>query len=304
MKWTSKFIDLWNGDIKEKRAIMISEILGDHGYPKGRPYYKDTKLRIVNDFEYTEREINESLRMKTDFEYFLHRGIFVNKMQIGIRDYQKNILTVMNESKGFDIFRVSRQIGISTMIRVFCMWMAISKGGNVTVVLPDKSDCEEQLRILVDMLSSLPYFLQPVVSHLGKDHIIFDNGCSVRFGVDVGRKGGHDVLIFDKVAFNDNFKRLFDMHIPRGPFVPANFSEKVFIFSTPRRESFFNTLYLSDNYIFNRHTYTIDVLNVSEKWLDYVRSSISDYDFLVEYMCCMDETKLERVKKIGHLLNK
>jgi hypothetical protein len=61
MKWTSKLIDLWNDDIRQRRAIVIRDVLGDDDtFPSGRPYYKDTRLRTLREFKYTEEEINEN----------------------------------------------------------------------------------------------------------------------------------------------------------------------------------------------------------------------------------------------------
>jgi hypothetical protein len=295
MRWNTKSIEIWNDNVRFKRDIKLRDILRkDSQFPIGNPYINNTKLRSVVDFEYNENEVNELLNIVKDFNRIIPH------LHIVLRDYQEAFLNSIRYSD-FELICNSRQVGMSMLLRLHIL-RCVMNCKNVALIFPNRHQADREKKIIIDMLSELPYYMQPPIRDINDDGIIFET-CKINFTLDINGHSNTDVLIFIDAAFTVDLKDMFNRIITIRQLMIKH--QQTIIQSTSNIGSYFNELFSGSKYgNFNRMIIDHKVVNRKPEWEYNIRNSIGDRQFLVEYCCCMDEKKLKRVDVLKSILNK
>jgi len=187
---------------------------------------------------FTQEEIVEYTKCATDPVYFVEKYIKIVHVDKGLIpmklwDFQKEMLMQFHTNR-FNIAKLSRQVGKSTVSCAYCLHYAIFNPEKTVAVLANKgSIAREMLGRITKMLENLPFFLQPGTKILNKGSIEFSNGSSVIAASTSSssiRGLSISLLVLDEFAFVQNSEEFYTSTYP---VISSGKESKVIITSTP-----------------------------------------------------------------------
>ena len=133
----------------------------------------------------------------------------------------------------FNIVLKSRQLGLSTLVAAYSVWMAIfQKEKNILVIATKLSVAQNFITKVKSMIKSLPnWLLLPEITSNNKQQIQFSHGSSIKAiptSEDAGRSEALSLLIVDEAAFVRNFDTIWT-----GIYPTISTGGRVVILSTP-----------------------------------------------------------------------
>lgn len=134
---------------------------------------------------YTQRQLDELIRCRTDPIHFCKSWLKVINLDRGLVDfdlypYQEDMIGHF-ENNRFSIVLACRQSGKSVSSVGYLLWKAISTPDMKIGILANKgSTAKEMLARITLMLENVPFFLQPGCKTLNKSHIHFSNNSEIR----------------------------------------------------------------------------------------------------------------------------
>ena len=184
-----------------------------------------------------KRQVQEIVKCGKDPSYFFNNYL---KIQHPIRglinfdtyDFQDQCVNTFIKNR-FSIILKSRQLGMSTLVAAYSVWMAIfQREKNILVIATKLSVAQNFITKVKTMIRSLPkWLLLPEIVTNNKQLIQFSHGSSIKAiptSEDAGRSEALSLLIIDEAAFVRNFDTIWT-----GIYPTISTGGRVIILSTP-----------------------------------------------------------------------
>ena len=204
-------------------------------------FYLGNKNLPVADtqFEWTPEMVEDLERARKSILHFSRFFYIVNldegKQPIKLYPYQKRILKALVENR-FNVVLASRQIGKTTILTIFALWMICFNDDYRVLLIANKEGTAKnifkRIRLAYEML---PNFLKPGVINYAKEGMELANGSSIGISTttsDAARGESINCLLIDEAAFipaefmNDFWESVF-------PVISSSKKSKIFMLSTP-----------------------------------------------------------------------
>jgi len=160
----------------------------------------------------TNDQIAEIAKCRQDPCYFINkygrikhpdRGI----IPFGLYDFQTNVIKRMLENR-FVIIVKGRQMGLSTLMSAYCVWLACFFNAKEILILANKGNVATNLiRKCKLFLNSVPEWLVPAQTNDNQQSIQLENQSVIKSStttVDTARSEALSLLIFDEAAMIKN----------------------------------------------------------------------------------------------------
>ena len=223
-----------------------------HG-EEGKHFYLGNKNlpRSDAEFEWTPEMVSELKKSKRNILHFAENYFHIvnldrGKEKIALYKCQKKVLRSLRDNR-FVCLLASRQIGKTTLMTIYCLWIACFQDDQRTLIVANKEQTAinifRRVRMAYEML---PNWLKPGVDEYGKTAMVLANGSSIGISTtssDAGRGDSCNCLVLDELAFIDNhlvqqfWRSVF-------PIISSSKKSKIFVASTPNgSDNLFHQLY-------------------------------------------------------------
>jgi len=217
-------------------------------------YLGNKNLPTVNaEFDYASNPkwVADIQKCRKNILYFAENFFYIvnldkGKIQIELYNYQKKILRSLRDSR-FVVLLASRQIGKSTLLTIYALWIAcFNEDQNILIVANKESTAINIFKRVRLAYEQLPNYLKPGAVEYGKTSMTLGNGSSIGISTtssDAGRGSSVNCLILDELAFIDNhLVEQFWRSVY--PIISSSKKSKIFIASTPNgTDNLFYELY-------------------------------------------------------------
>lgn len=203
------------------------------------------------EFEWTPQMMRDLKKSKRNILFFAENFFHIvnldrGKEKISLYKCQKKVLRSLRDNR-FVCLLASRQIGKTTLLTIYCLWIACFQDDQRILIVANKEQTAinifRRVRMAYEML---PNYLKPGVVEYGKTSMILSNGSSVGISTtssDAGRGDSCNVLILDELAFIDDHL-VQDFWRSVYPIISSSKKSKIFIASTPNgTDNLFHQLY-------------------------------------------------------------
>lgn len=191
-------------------------------------------------FEYTPEQLKDLKKASNNIIYFAENFFYIiapgeGRKKIKLHKCQKKALKLL-EAERFSIICASRQIGKSTIMTIFALWIACFRADQRILLVANKeATAIEIFRRVRLAYEELPNWLKPPVKEYGKTSAEFENGS--RIGIttttsSAGRGSSCDLLILDELAHVESHL-LKEFWAAVYPIISASKKSKIIIASTP-----------------------------------------------------------------------
>jgi hypothetical protein len=184
-----------------------------------------------------QRQVKEIIRCGKDPVYFLNKYVKIQHPTRGMisfntYDFQDICLNDFVEHR-YNIILKSRQLGVSTLVAAYAVWMAIfRKDKNILVIATKLQVAMNFIKKVKVAIRNLPGWLMlPAVVSDNKQTLEFSNGSQIKAiptSDDAGRSEALSLLIVDEAAFVRNFDELW-----MGLYPTVSTGGRAIILSTP-----------------------------------------------------------------------
>ena len=181
-----------------------------HGAADKHYYLGNKNLPRGNaEFEWTPEMLNDLKKAKRNILYFAENFFHIvnldrGKEKISLYACQKKVLRNLRDHR-FVCLMASRQIGKTTLMTIYCLWIACFQDDQRILIVANKEQTAINIFRRVRMAYELlPNYLKPGVVEYGKTSMILANGSSIGISTtssDAGRGDSCNVLILDELAF-------------------------------------------------------------------------------------------------------
>ena len=208
---------------------------------KDQTFYLGNKNLPVpeTEFQWTQEMVEDLERARKSILHFSRFFYIVNldegKQPIKLYPYQKRILKALVEHR-FNVVLASRQIGKTTILTIFALWMVCFTDDYRVLLIANKESTAinifKRIRLAYEML---PNFLKPGVVEYAKTGLVLSNGSSIGISTttsDAARGESINCLLIDEAAFipaefmDDFWESVF-------PVISSSKKSKIFMLSTP-----------------------------------------------------------------------
>lgn len=208
---------------------------------KDQTFYLGNKNLPVpeTEFQWTQEMVEDLERARKSILHFSRFFYIVNldegKQAIKLYPYQKRILKALVENR-FNVVLASRQIGKTTILTIFALWMVCFTDDYRVLLIANKESTAinifKRIRLAYEML---PNFLKPGVVEYAKTGLVLSNGSSIGISTttsDAARGESINCLLIDEAAFipaefmDDFWESVF-------PVISSSKKSKIFMLSTP-----------------------------------------------------------------------
>ncbi len=200
----------------------------------GLPNLKRANIKIA----WTSEMVDEWKKCRDNIVYFAETYCAITHIDHGtikvqLRDYQKDMLTIMAENR-MSVSKLSRQLGKTTVVAIFLAWFAcFNKDKNIGILAHKGSMSAEVLLRTKQAIELLPDFLQPGIIEWNKGSIQLDNGSAISAyaaSPDAVRGNSFSLIYIDECAFIPNFN---DAWLAIQPVISSGRHSKIIITTTP-----------------------------------------------------------------------
>jgi hypothetical protein len=159
----------------------------------------------------------EFAKCASDPIYFMKRYAKIQhpkrgKILFDLYPFQEDVLQEFNENR-YNIVLKSRQLGISTLIAGYSLWMMLFNNDKNILVIATKQETAKNLVTKVRvMYDNLPSWLKTGVQEDNKLSLRFKNGSQIKAvsaAADSARSEALSLLIIDEAAFIDDIDRIW-----------------------------------------------------------------------------------------------
>ena len=192
------------------------------------------------EFEWTPTMVADLKKCQKNLLHFAENFFTIinldrGREKISLFKCQKKVLRALRDNR-FNIVLASRQVGKTTMMTIYTLWVACFNDDQRILVVANKEQTAinifKRIRLAYEQL---PNWLKPGVVEYGKTSMTLTNGSSVGISTtssDAGRGDSCNCLVLDELAFIDNhlvesfWKSVY-------PIISSSKKSKIFIASTP-----------------------------------------------------------------------
>lgn len=155
-------------------------------------------------------------------QYFIRKYCYIQHPKRGrvlfdLYDYQDKTIQDFQDNQ-YNIILKGRQIGISTAVACYALWMMLFYRDKNVLVIATKQDTAKNLVTKVRFaFENLPVWLQSPCIENNKLSIRFKNGSQIKAvaaSADSGRSEALSLLIMDEAAFINNAKEIWVSALP------------------------------------------------------------------------------------------
>jgi len=274
------------------------------------------------EFEYTEEMLSEITKCREDIHYFSENYFTIlrpgkGKELIKLYDPQIRILDKMINDRFF-VLLASRQVGKSTLMTIYLLWLAIFFGDERILLVANKEataiEIFSRIRMAYELLPN--WLKSPVSESYGKTSMDLENGSRISISTTTGtaaRGQAVSCLVIDECAFVE--EHLLDpFWASVFPIVSASDDSKVFMCSTPNGTgNLFHTTYTGavegkNGWAHDRILWH-EIPGRTEEWADKIRAGLASAEkFAQEYDCefintgtsSLNENLYRELKKLTH----
>jgi hypothetical protein len=262
-------------------------------------YMNNPNLPVVGaEFEYTPKMVNDLKKCQKNILYFAEKFFYIvsldeGKQKINLHLCQKRALRKMRDNRFF-ILLASRQIGKTTMMTIYALWVACFNSDQRILIVANKEGTAIEIMSRIRLAyEELPNWLKPGVKEYGKTSVVLANGTRIGISTTTGtaaRGQSVNCLILDELAFiephlvDDFWKSVY-------PIISSSKKSKIFISSTANgTDNLFYNLYSGAENGENGWAYDKILWNEipgrNEKWKQDTISSIGSHEaFQQEFNC-------------------
>jgi len=178
--------------------------------------------------------------------YFFIINIDEGRQAIQLRKYQKRLLKTLKNNR-FVVCLASRQIGKSTVLTIYMLWVALFNEDQSILLAANKEESAKEVFKRVKLAyEMLPNYLKSTVVKYAETSMVFSNGSSISVTTttsDTGRGRSVSLLCLDEVAFIDS-GLLDTFWASVYPVISSSKKAKIFAVSTPNGVgNLFHSLY-------------------------------------------------------------
>ncbi len=184
-----------------------------------------------------QKQVKEIIKCGKDPSYFFNNYLKIQHPVKGLipfdtYDFQDDCLKDFIDNR-FNIVLKSRQLGMSTLVAAYSVWMAVfQREKNILIIATKLSVAQNFIVKVKTMIRSLPKWLMlPDIVSNNKQQIQFNHGSSIKAiptSEDAGRSEALSLLIVDEAAFVRNFDTIWT-----GIYPTISTGGRVIILSTP-----------------------------------------------------------------------
>ena len=192
---------------------------------------------MSNNVKKKSKQVEEIIKCGKDPNYFFKNYLKIQHPVHGLipfdtYDFQDDCVDEFLEHR-FNIVLKSRQLGLSTLVAAYAVWMAIFKREkNILIIATKLSVAQNFITKVKTMIRSLPKWLMlPEIVENNKQKIRFSHGSEIKAvptSEDAGRSEALSLLIVDEAAFVRNFDTIWT-----GIYPTISTGGRVIILSTP-----------------------------------------------------------------------
>jgi len=190
-------------------------------------------------FEYSPEMVRDIKKCAQYILFFAENFFYIvsldeGKQKIDLHLCQKRVLRKMRDNRFF-ILLASRQIGKTTLMTIYALWVAcFQQDQSILIVANKEGTAIEIFRRIRLAYEELPNWLKPGVKEYGKTSMSLANGCRIGISTTTGtaaRGQSINVLVLDELAFIEShlvdefWKSVY-------PIVSSSKKSKIFIAST------------------------------------------------------------------------
>jgi Terminase large subunit, T4likevirus-type, N-terminal len=194
-----------------------------------------------------KEQVDEIMKCGEDPIYFIRKYLYIQhplkgRLPFDLYPFQEECIEAFLNYK-FTIALKSRQLGMSTTISAYCLWMAMFRRDANILIMATKLDVSkfmiQKIRTTFKMLPSWMLSLLDLKEPEAESvkYIKFNNGgkiTAIPTSVDAGRGEAVTLLIVDEAAHVENFQELW-----LGLYPTLSTGGRAIIFSTPKGKNFF-----------------------------------------------------------------
>jgi len=165
-----------------------------------------------------QRQVKEIVKCGKNPVYFFNKYVKIQHATKGTLpfntyEFQDDCVGQFNDHR-FNVIVKSRQLGLSTLVAAYAVWLTIFyKDKNVLVIATKLAVAQNFIRKVKFAIRSLPsWLLMPEIVSNNKQSLEFSNGSIVKAvptSEDAGRSEALSLLIVDEAAFVRNFDDLW-----------------------------------------------------------------------------------------------
>lgn len=193
--------------------------------------------------EYTPAMIKEMVSCAKDITKFVKHfwitTLEYGKQKINLYAPQKRILKSLVKNR-FNIILASRQIGKTTLMTIYALWVACFRRDQTILIVANKEDTAKEILSRIKMAyEQLPNWLKPGVEEWAKTEVKFSNDSRIRIsttassaarGLSINCVGGDSVVTLrDKKSdevFDISMKDLHEILERDGELLPVTLVEE------------------------------------------------------------------------------
>ena len=258
----------------------------------GNPLLKKANTPI----QFTEDQISEFIKCKTDPVYFAKRYVQIVTLDHGLQlfkpyHFQEKLIKNFHSHR-FNICKMPRQTGKSTTVVSYLLHYAIFNDNvNIAILANKASTARDLLSRLQTAYENLPKWLQQGILAWNKGSMELENGSKIlaaSTSASAVRGGSYNIIFLDEFAFIPN--HIADQFFASVyPTISSGQSTKVIIVSTPHGMNHFYRMWHDAERGLNEYVPTdvhwSEVPGRDSKWKAQTIANTSEQQFKVEFEC-------------------
>jgi len=177
-------------------------------------------MQIKNDnIDIKERIKDEYLKCATDPVYFMKKFYMIQHPQRGrqmfdLYPFQEQVLKLFQKHSD-SIINKSRQLGISTLVSAYSLWlMMFQRDKNVLVIATKQETAKNMVTKVRFAYNNLPDWMKKIAKSTSNNQLSLSlsNGSQIKAvsaAGDAGRSEAVSLLVIDEAAFIDNIETIY-----------------------------------------------------------------------------------------------
>ena len=241
-----------------------------------------------------KQQVQEIIKCGKNPNYFFKNYLKIQHPVRGLipfdtYDFQDDCVDQFKDNR-FNIVLKSRQLGLSTLVAAYAVWMAIfQKEKNILIIATKLAVAQNFITKVKTMIRSLPkWLLLPEIVANNKQMIQFSHGSQIKAiptSEDAGRSEALSLLIVDEAAFVRNFDTIWT-----GIYPTISTGGRVIILSTPNGAGgqYYKLFTQAESGLneFNAIRLPWDVHpERDQKWFEQTTANMSKRQISQEYLC-------------------
>ena len=269
----------------------------------GNPNLKKANVAV----EFTEEQVLEFIKCKTDPVYFTKKYIKIvnvdeGLVNFGIWPFQEKLINNFHKNR-FNICKMPRQVGKTTTVVSYLLhYLLFNDNVNIGILANKASTSREILSRLQLSYENLPRWMQQGIVSWNKGSLELENGSKIlaaSTSASAVRGMSFNIIFLDEFAFvpNNVAEEFFSSVYP---VISSGKSTKMIIVSTPHGMNHFYKIWhdaeRKKNEYISTEVHWSDVPGRDEEWRRQTIANTSEQQFAVEFEC-------EFLGSVGTLIN-